>query len=173
MATVNFIPYRSQSATALSRVADYVSQKDKTLDEQSRTQLVSGINCSPQFAVQEFRAVRAAHQMLGEIQTAAARLATKEELQAYLDSRVQELENCVRETQTTALDFQKQASQIATVLTENLTSQAGRMSDSFSQNLSLEQDRMKRYSTRLFWISLIPSAALVILELILRIWPVI
>lgn len=112
-------------------------------------------------------------QMLGEIQTAAARLATKEELQAYLDSRVQELENCVRETQTTALDFQKQASQIATVLTENLTSQAGRMSDSFSQNLSLEQDRMKRYSTRLFWISLIPSAALVILELILRIWPVI
>lgn len=61
MATVNFIRYTSQSATALGKVAEYVSQKDKTLDEQSRTQLVSGINCSPQFAVQEFRAVRAAH----------------------------------------------------------------------------------------------------------------
>lgn len=112
-------------------------------------------------------------QMLMEIQLAAARLATKEELQTYLDSRVQELENCVRETQAATLDFQKQASQIATVLSEELTSQAGRMSDSFSQNLSLEQDRMKRYSVRLFWVSLIPSAALVILEVILRIWPVI
>ena len=61
MATVNFIPYRSQSATALGKVAEYVSQEDKTLDEQSRTQLVSGISCSPQFAVQEFRTVRAAH----------------------------------------------------------------------------------------------------------------
>lgn len=61
MATVNFIPYRRQSATALSRVAEYVSQKHKTLDEQSRTQLVSGISCSPQFAVQEFRVARAAH----------------------------------------------------------------------------------------------------------------
>lgn len=112
-------------------------------------------------------------QMLVEIQSAAARLATKEELQVYLDSRMQELESCVQETQAATLDFQKQASQTATVLTENLTSQAGRMSDSFSQNLSSEQDRMKRYSTRLFWISLIPSAALVILEVILRIWPVI
>lgn len=61
MATVNFIPYRRQSATALSRVAEYVSQKHKTLDEQSRTQLVSGISCSPQVAVQEFRVARAAH----------------------------------------------------------------------------------------------------------------
>ena len=112
-------------------------------------------------------------QMLVEIQSAAARLATKEELKVYLDSRMQELESCVRETQAATLDFQKQASQIATAVSQSLSSQAGRMSDSFSQNLSSEQDRMKRYSTRLFWISLIPSAALVILEVILRIWPVI
>ena len=112
-------------------------------------------------------------QMLVEIQSAAARLATKEELKVYLDSRMQELESCVQETQAATLDFQKQASQIATAVSQSLSSQAGKMSDSFSQNLSLEQDRMKRYSTWLFWISLIPSAVLVILEVILRIWPVI
>lgn len=112
-------------------------------------------------------------QMLMEIQLAAARLATKEELQAYLDSRVQELESCVQATQSATLDFQREMENTASEVEKKLSSQAGRMSDSFSQNLSLEQDRMKRYSTRLFWISLIPSAALVILEVILRIWPVI
>lgn len=54
MATVNFIPYRRQSATALGRVADYVAQEKKTVGRQ----LVSGINCSPQFSVQEFKAIR-------------------------------------------------------------------------------------------------------------------
>lgn len=112
-------------------------------------------------------------QMLGEIQLAAAQLATKEELQAYLDSRVQELESCVQATQSATLDFQREMENTASEVEKKLSSQAGRMSDNFSQNLSLEQDRMKRYSTRLFWISLIPSAALVILELILRICPVI
>ena len=61
MATVNFIRYSSQSATALSKVAGYVSQEQKTRDKESSMQLVSGINCSPKFAVQEFRAVRAVH----------------------------------------------------------------------------------------------------------------
>ena len=54
MATVNFIPYRSQSATALGRVCEYVAQEKKSLSRQ----LVSGINCSPQFSVQEFKAAR-------------------------------------------------------------------------------------------------------------------
>ncbi len=112
-------------------------------------------------------------QMLVEIQLAAARLATKEELQAYLDSRVQELESCVQATQSATLDFQREMENTASKVEKKLSSQAGRMSDSFSQNLSLEQDRIKKYSTRLFWTSLIPSAALVILEVILRIWPVI
>jgi len=41
-------------------VAAYVSQEHKTVDELGQ-QLVSGINCSPQFAAQEFRATRAAY----------------------------------------------------------------------------------------------------------------
>lgn len=60
MATVNFIRYTKQSAGALGGVAGYVTQKSKTWDKASGRQLVSGQNCSPQFACREFQATRAA-----------------------------------------------------------------------------------------------------------------
>lgn len=60
MATVNFIKYKKQSAGALSGVTRYISQDEKTLDENGR-QLVSGQNCTPQLADREFQATRGAH----------------------------------------------------------------------------------------------------------------
>ena len=57
MATVTFIKYQKQSAGALRGVAQYVSQDEKTLDE-SGSQLISGQNCTPQLAGQEFQATR-------------------------------------------------------------------------------------------------------------------
>lgn len=57
MATVTFVKYTKQSAGALRGVSRYVSQEKKT-DEQK---LVSGLNCSPQFACQEFLATRHIH----------------------------------------------------------------------------------------------------------------
>ena len=60
MATVNFIKYKKQSAGALSGVTRYVSQDEKTLDENGR-QLVSGQNCTPQLADREFQATRDAY----------------------------------------------------------------------------------------------------------------
>lgn len=60
MATVNFIPYKKQNKAALSGVAQYVSQSMKTLTENGR-QLISGQNCSAQFAFREFVATREMH----------------------------------------------------------------------------------------------------------------
>ena len=60
MATVTFIKYQRQSAGALHGVADYVSQKYKTQQEDG-SQLVSGQNCTPQLAAQEFLATRQMH----------------------------------------------------------------------------------------------------------------
>ena len=60
MATVTFIKYEKQSAGALNGVAAYVSQKGKTVQEDG-WQLISGQNCAPQLAAQEFLATRAAH----------------------------------------------------------------------------------------------------------------
>ena len=57
MATVSFIPYKSQSASVLKNAAAYVARDDKTLDRL----YVSGQNCTPQLAQQEFIATREAH----------------------------------------------------------------------------------------------------------------
>lgn len=59
MATVTFIKYQKQSAGALHGVAGYVSQAQKTREEDGW--LVSGQNCTPQLAVQEFMATRHMH----------------------------------------------------------------------------------------------------------------
>ena len=60
MATVTFIRYDRQSVRALNIAAAYVARKDKTVQEDGR-QLISGQNCTPQLAAQEFLATRAAH----------------------------------------------------------------------------------------------------------------
>lgn len=60
MATVTFIKYAKQSAGALHGVAGYVSQEEKTMQEDG-PQLVSGQNCNPQLAFQEFIATRTMH----------------------------------------------------------------------------------------------------------------
>ena len=59
MATVTFIKYARQSAGALGAVARYVSQAKKTLADGQ--QFVSGQNCSPKLAAQEFLATRQMH----------------------------------------------------------------------------------------------------------------
>ena len=60
MATVTFIKYQKQSAGALHGVAGYVSRKQKT-EQEDGWQLVSGQNCTPQLAAQEFIATRQMH----------------------------------------------------------------------------------------------------------------
>lgn len=60
MATVTFIKYQKQSAGSLRGVAGYVSQAQKTRDEDGDW-LVSGQNCTPQLAAQEFMATRQMH----------------------------------------------------------------------------------------------------------------
>ena len=60
MATVTFIKYQKQSAGALRGVAGYVSQKQKT-EQEDGWHLVSGQNCTPQLAAQEFIVTRQMH----------------------------------------------------------------------------------------------------------------
>lgn len=66
MATVTFIKYQKQTAGTLHGVAGYVSQKQKTVQEDGQ-QLVSGQNCTPQLAVREFLATRQMHRKDGPV----------------------------------------------------------------------------------------------------------
>ena len=56
MATFTAIPEKTQSATAMKRVIDYVMQDKKTL--YNGINLVSGQNCLPESAYQEFMATK-------------------------------------------------------------------------------------------------------------------
>ena len=57
---MTFIKYEKQFTGALNGIAAYVPQKSKTMQEDGR-QLVSGQNCTPRLAAQEFLTTRAAH----------------------------------------------------------------------------------------------------------------
>ena len=59
MATVTFIRYEKQSAGALRGVAQYVFQREKTVE--NGCWFVDGQNCAPQLAAQEFTATRQMH----------------------------------------------------------------------------------------------------------------
>lgn len=60
MATVTYIPEHTQSKTAMGRVIDYATQAKKTLYEQDGRQfkLISGKDCCPDIAFQEFMATK-------------------------------------------------------------------------------------------------------------------
>lgn len=149
------------------------------LKEQFRRQIKEAAEAVPCLTVTEknwtalLGLQRSQIQLLAEVQAAAMQLATKEELMEYLDQRVLALENCTVDIKSLTQNFQWEMEQSAAKIAKNLSSQAGRMSESFSQNLSLERERMKKYTDILFWIALIPSAVLVILELISHIFPLI
>ncbi len=56
MATFTAIPEKTQTATAMKRVIDYVMQDKKTVIDGIK--LVSGQNCVPESAYQEFMATK-------------------------------------------------------------------------------------------------------------------
>ena len=60
MATITFVKYKKQSAGTMDRTTKYVSQFQKTTQEDG-CQLISGQNCTPQLAAQEFLTTRQMH----------------------------------------------------------------------------------------------------------------
>ena len=60
MATITFVKYKKQSAGTMVRTTKYVSQFQKTTQEDG-CQLISGQNCTPQLAAQEFLTTRQMH----------------------------------------------------------------------------------------------------------------
>ena len=61
MATVTYIKETRQHLSAMRAVMAYCMREDKTWDEQSGQQLISGINCEGRNSILEFEATKAAH----------------------------------------------------------------------------------------------------------------
>lgn len=58
MATVNYIPYKKQSAFTMRGVMMYVCLKEKTLLKNEGYQLITGQNCCAETAFLEFTATK-------------------------------------------------------------------------------------------------------------------
>ena len=115
--------------------------------------------------------------MLSEIQDSLTKLTTKEELTSYMDQQIGILTEYAESSREQIEQFTEMMEQMVTAYTErmstateNLSSQVGKASEQFSQSLSSEQETVRAFTKRSIWISLIPTAALIIWELIRHIF---
>jgi hypothetical protein len=68
MATVNYIPYKKQSAFTMRGVMMYVCLKEKTLLKDEGYQLITGQNCCAETAFSEFTAAKARYKKNDQVQ---------------------------------------------------------------------------------------------------------
>ena len=114
---------------------------------------------------------------LGEILEKFDTLSTEERLRAHLEMQLQILRSDGKASaevmeqyrQTLTLEVNTTTLQLKD-LTRELEKQVGRTSEEFGKAILREQERMKRTSRMLFWISMIPSLILVVWELTRHIW---
>ena len=92
-------------------------------------------------------------------------------MEDFLLSRTEELTDCTQKSQAALQSFQSSLKEAVKEAEKKLSIQAGRISDQFSSKLSSSQKNLDSHAKGLFWISLIPTALLVLLEVMRHIFP--
>ena len=112
-------------------------------------------------------------QALEDIQNRLTNLITREELKLemkdHLDTLTTQAENMTDSTEQFNMDLEtcmEQMGELAQKLLENTEKQVGKMSEQFLQALLEEKQRLRKHTTKLILISLIPSVILIAWELI-------
>ena len=115
--------------------------------------------------------------MLSAIQKSLTELATKEELTSYMERQIGILTEYAESSQELTEQFTAMMEQTVTAstermntVTESMCSQVGKASEQFSQSLYSEQEAVRSFTKRSMLITLIPTAALIIWELIRHIF---
>ena len=114
--------------------------------------------------------------LLQDIQNTLPTLTTEEELKVYMDRQLKVLMQYTEQTKEATEQFQRAMETSATELNKSIhqlitdtEKQVGRMKENFSEKLSMlrntAEDKLERHTNKLFWISLIPSAVLIVLQL--------
>ena len=112
-------------------------------------------------------------EILNSIAETLPTLATKEEMTDYMNHQLTVLTEYTKQTKAATEEFQdsmmKAAENMSELIRQTLTEterRVGRVSEEFSSKLSLAEEQMQRHMDKMFWASLIPSAILLILELV-------
>ena len=112
-------------------------------------------------------------EILNSITETLPTLTTKKEMTVDMIWQLAALTEYIEETKVATEEFQESmmttAENMSAAIRETLTEterRVGRVSEGFSSKLSLAEDRMQEHMDKMFWASLIPSAILLILELV-------
>lgn len=115
--------------------------------------------------------------MLAAIQTSLTELTTKEELTSYMERQIEILTEYAENSRELTEQFTAMmkrtvaaSTEKMNTATESMCSQVGKASESFSQSLSSEQETVRAFTKRSMLISLIPTAVLIVWELIRHIF---
>lgn len=112
------------------------------------------------------------NEVLEQVQVLLSTLATREEMASALSRQAECLEMFMEQSravtekfrmtmETSAANMNAQLNQTL----DRMSRQAGSLNEKFSSAFSMEEAQRKAWEKKLFWISLIPSAALLLLEL--------
>lgn len=114
---------------------------------------------------------------LGDIMEKLDTLTTTAELRDFMGQQIWILQQHAEKTVQTMEEYQKAMLHSADSLekecqlaVKNLEKQAGSVSERFSQAISDQTTLMKKLTKRCFWIAMIPSLLLLLLELMPHIW---
>ena len=117
-------------------------------------------------------------QMLEDMKKQMNSLATEQTMINLLASQIKLLQEHAKDTVEMMETYQSWMEDAAANQTEQMEkasaemeSQAGKISEQFSEKLSEVTQQQKRYTRKLFWISLIPALITLVSEWMPRIWP--
>ena len=155
--------------------SDYGSKSYTDLKKQAKQDMSAAAKVEPAFLVTEKNWISALHSMDGILEMQSQfldqmqTLATREELEKTLDRQRTMMQMHLDDMKVRTTEFRTSIETTG----NNLEKQVGKASEAFSKALSKEEAYMRQWSKKLIWISLIPSAALVLLELVPLLWSVV
>ena len=155
--------------------SDYGSKSYPDLKKQAKQDMSTAAKVEPAFLVTEKNWVSVLSSMDGILEMQSQfldqmqTLATREELEKTLDRQRTMMQMHLDDMKVRTMEFRTAIETTG----NNLEKQVGKASEEFSKMLSKEEAHMRKWSKKLIWISAIPSAALVLLELVPLLWSVV
>ena len=154
--------------------SDYGSKSYTDLKKQAKQDMSTAAKVEPAFLVSEKNWISALRSMDGILEMQSQfwdqmqTLATREELEKALDRQRTMMQLHLDDMKIRTAEFRTSIETTG----NNLEKQVGKASEEFSKTLSKEEAHMRKWSKKLIWISAIPSAVLVLLELVPLFWSV-
>ena len=152
--------------------SEYGSKSYTDLKKQAKQDMSTARKAEPSFLVTEknwnglLGALDGILEMQAQFLEQMQILATRQELEQTLDRQRTMVQFHLEDMKVRTTEFRTSIETTG----KNLEKQVGKASDDFSKKLTEEKTAMSKWSKKLIWISMIPSAALVLLELVPLLW---